>query len=200
MRPIVLLILRLAPFPFPPSARSHSRLLKCAPCACRAIHSACAWPPNPTVCGVRHWPDFLVFSHLLSLPLLTPTELQEQQGSLKGLDSARENLHFHTSSTPQQGGLAAAWIAGRSPHLQQERLHRHLLLPHHANITALTSSRTCAHPSDTLTSPLSLLLTRAGQQAKERKKHCQKKKKKKRRKRETQVEVDLAQLPCHSGL
>ena len=55
-----------------------------------------------------------MFSHLLSLPLLTPTELQEQQGSLKGLDSARENLHFHTSSTPQQGGLAAAWIAGRS--------------------------------------------------------------------------------------
>lgn len=138
-----------------------------------------------------------MFSHLLSLPLLTPTELQEQQGSLKGLDSARENLHFHTSSTPQQGGLAAAWIAGRSPHLQQERLHRHLLLPHHANITALTS-RTCAHPSDTLTSPLSLLLTRVGQQAKERKKHCQKKKKK--CKRETQEEVDLAQLPCHSGL
>lgn len=122
-------ILCRVPFPLPPAAHAHLHL-KCTPCTFRATHPACAWPPNLTACGFRHRPDFL--------------ERPEQQGSLKPLDLAKENLHFHTSSTPQQGGfscsregLAAAWIPGRSPHGQQEHLHQPLLLPHHANIAPL---------------------------------------------------------------
>lgn len=151
---------------------------------CWNVH--CAYSSQLTLCALRlltrlsccfrRWPDFLV--HLPSLLPPTPTDLHEQQGSIKiPLDSTKENVHFHTSSTPRQEGLVAACVTGRSlaPHFQQGHLHQHLLLQQHANITSLLS-RTYVHPSSPLTCPPSLPFTSAGQQARGRKRDTEKKK------------------------